>query len=71
MKKTPASEEAIFDKNLEEEDKQWETSMARHADQFAALLAQAKTEIQAGQTTPMFNKQGEFVYWAQISNALF
>lgn len=61
MKKTLASEEAISDKNLAEEDKQWEAMMARHADQFAALLAQAQTEVQAGQTTPMFNKQGEFV----------
>lgn len=61
MKKTFASEEAISDKSLAEEDKQWEATMARHADHFAALLAQAKAEIQAGQTTPMFNKQGKFV----------
>lgn len=45
---------------LAAEDALWETSMSRHADQFAALKAQAKADVKAKKTVPMFNEKGEF-----------
>lgn len=45
---------------LAAEDALWETSMSRHADQFAVLKAQAKADAKAKKTVPMFNERGEF-----------
>lgn len=45
---------------LAAEDTLWEASMSRHADQFAALKAQAKADVKAKKTFPMLNERGEF-----------
>lgn len=54
------AEDLISDEELAAEDALWEASLARHADQFAALKAQAKADVKAHRTVPMFNDQGEF-----------
>jgi uncharacterized protein YfeS len=55
-----AAEEQISDEELATEDALWESSMIRHADRFATLKTQAKADVKAGRTAPMFNGRGEF-----------
>ena len=55
-----AAEEQISDEELAAEDALWESSMIRHADRFAALKTQAKADVKAERTAPMFNRSGEF-----------
>ncbi len=42
------------------EDVAWEKSLARHANRFAALKAQAKADVKAQKVVPMFDERGEF-----------
>lgn len=51
----------LSEEELAVEDAVWETSMARHADRFAALKAQAKADVKAQRAVPMFDEQGEFI----------
>lgn len=53
-------DDQVSEAELQEEDAKWDASMKRHADQFAALKAQAKADVQAKNTAPMFNDSGEF-----------
>lgn len=55
-----AEDDGISEEELAAEDTLWEKSMARHADRFAALKAQAKTDVKAQKAVPMFNENGEF-----------
>lgn len=57
---SPFTEDAISEEELAVEDAVWEASMARQADRFAALKAQAKADVKAQKAVPMFNEQGEF-----------
>lgn len=50
----------ISDEELAAEDLVWEASMRRQADRFAALKTQAKVDVRARRTAPMFNERGEF-----------
>lgn len=44
------------DEELAAEDALWEADMARHADRFAALKAQAKADVRAKRTEPYPNR---------------
>lgn len=54
------TEDDISEEELAVEDAVWEASMARHADRFAALKAQAKADVKAQIAVPMFNEREEF-----------
>ena len=43
------------------EDALWAAVQARHHDQFSALAAAARGEIDANQTEPMFDENGELL----------
>ena len=58
---TSDAEDDLTEEELAAEDAQWEAAMARHADKFASLKAQAKADVQARKTSPMFDRQGEFI----------
>jgi hypothetical protein len=49
------------EEELQAEDAMWDAALSRHDEKFTALAEAALTEIKAGTTKPMFNKQGEFV----------
>lgn len=51
---------------LKAEDALWEATFARHADKFDALAEQAMTEIESGQTLPMFDDKGRWLVDDQI-----
>lgn len=51
----------VSDEELAAEDLLWEASMRGHADRFAALKAQAKADVRAQRTAPMFDESGEFI----------
>lgn len=55
------ADDLVSDEELAAEDLDWEMSLRRHADRFAALKAQAKADVSAHRTAPMFNERGEFV----------
>ncbi|MBX7235928.1 MAG: hypothetical protein K1X65_16195 [Caldilineales bacterium] len=55
------ADDLVSDEELAAEDLDWEMSLRRHADRFAALKAQAKADVSAYRTAPMFNERGEFV----------
>ncbi len=57
---TEDREDDISEEELAAEDTVWEKSMARHADRFAALKAQAKADVKAQKAVPLFNERGEF-----------
>jgi|GEM_PF-887274 len=43
------------------EDAQWDASLARHADKFDALAAEACADIEAGKVLPMFDDKGRWL----------
>ena len=57
---SPFTEDDISEEELAVEEAVWEASMARHADRFAALKAQAKADVKAQKAVPLFNERGEF-----------
>jgi len=57
---SPLTEDDISEEELAVEDAVWEASLARHADRFAALKAQAKSDVKAQKAVPLFNERGEF-----------
>ncbi len=50
----------LSEDDLVAEDVAWEKSLARHADRFAALKAQAKADVKAKKAVPMFGKHDEY-----------
>lgn len=63
MDEGQASDEWVMpetDAELTAEDAHWEATLTRHADKFAALKAQAKADVQAHKTVPMFDAAGKF-----------
>ncbi len=56
----PEMEDSLSDAELADEDALWEANMSRHTEKFAMLKAQAKTEVKAQKTSPMFKENGEF-----------
>ena len=58
---SPFTEDDISEEELAVEDAVWEASMARHADRFAALKAQAKADVKAQRVVPMFNERGRIL----------
>lgn len=47
------------EEQMQAEDALWSASQARHRARFAALIAAARAEIEAGATQPMFTADGE------------
>jgi hypothetical protein len=46
------------EEQLQAEDALWEATYARHRDQFHVLAEEARAEITAGTTQPMFRRRG-------------
>jgi hypothetical protein len=55
-----AEDNDISEEELAAEDAVWEKSMTRHADRFSALKAQAKADVKAQKSVPMFSKHDEY-----------
>lgn len=49
------------EEELAAEDEAWNASLARHAQRFADMKAQAKADVRAQRTFPMFDEHGEFI----------
>jgi len=47
------------EEQLQAEDALWEATYARHRDQFHVLAEEARAEIAAGITRPMFRERGK------------
>ena len=47
------------EEQLQAEDAQWEATYARHRNQFHVLAEEARAEIAAGVTRPMFRERGK------------
>lgn len=50
----------VSEAELEAEEVVWEDALARHADEFAQLKAQAREDVKAGKSLPMFDERGEY-----------
>ena len=50
----------VTETELEAEDAVWDAALARHADEFAKLKAQAREDVEAGKSLPMFDERGEY-----------
>jgi hypothetical protein len=47
------------EEQMQAEDALWDAATVRHRDKFASLAAEAKAEIKAGTTKPLFTESGE------------
>lgn len=49
------------EEQLQDEDAQWEATLERRKEEFAALEAEARAEIARGVTQPMFDEHGNVI----------